>query len=349
MELKDFDKEHAIPQDISAYQFRLVGDMTIKQFMQVAAGALISLLLYSSGIPPYVKWPLIILSFLAGIALAFFPIENRPLGKWISLFLKAIYSPTIYRWQSGVQRVSLFQPEPQAKTGVNNKLSQGVNPNQTIPSNQQVSKNQGQPDDSVTGEKNKKESDTFDESEVKFLNKVDQVFAKEPATVNIEKLLEEKENLKKGLNIPQNKNVDINAGDKPIALNQTPNYQASTQVSGGIKPLTGQNIKDAKSATFSQQAAPPAPPTKANVIVGQAIDEEGNIIDNVILEIKDSQGRPIRALKSNRLGHFMIVTPLINGSYQISSEKDGYKFESVNIEANDTIIPPIAIKGQKIN
>jgi len=39
------EAEHPIPQQISAYQFRLVGDMTIKQFFQVAAGALIALLI----------------------------------------------------------------------------------------------------------------------------------------------------------------------------------------------------------------------------------------------------------------------------------------------------------------
>ena len=39
--------EHPIPQQISAYHFRLVGDMTLKQFFQVAAGALISLVLFS--------------------------------------------------------------------------------------------------------------------------------------------------------------------------------------------------------------------------------------------------------------------------------------------------------------
>ena len=64
------EAEHPIPQQISAYQFRLVGDMTIKQFFQVAAGALIALLIYSMAIPYYVKWPLVLISFLSGVAFA---------------------------------------------------------------------------------------------------------------------------------------------------------------------------------------------------------------------------------------------------------------------------------------
>jgi hypothetical protein len=108
--------EHPIPQQISAYQFRLVGDMTLKQFFQVAAGALVSLVLYASGVPGYVKWPLILISFLAGVAFAFFPLQDRPLATWIGLFIKAIYSPTLFFWKKGSETRQFFQLEstPQA-------------------------------------------------------------------------------------------------------------------------------------------------------------------------------------------------------------------------------------------
>lgn len=353
MEVKDFEKEHPIPQDISAYQFRLVGDMTIKQFMQVAAGALFSLLIYSSGIPPYVKWPLIIISFLSGIALAFFPIEDRPLAKWISLFLKAIYSPTIYRWQAGVQRVNLFQPEPapgsEKAKALKSQFAKTDVSKQVPPSDQKTPQDQTAPGVTPSQKLKKEETDVLNESEAQFLQKVNQAFTEKPADVDIDKLIKEKAEAERKVVVPQKGEVKVEIGDKQVSPNQIPDSQTTSQVGGEVKPLTGQDIKAAKAATFSAQAAPPAPPTKANVIVGQVIDEEGNIVDNVILEIKDNQGRPVRALKSNRLGHFMIVTPLVNGNYQIISEKEGYKFDTVNIEAKDTIIPPIAIKGQKLN
>lgn len=63
------------------------------------------------------------------------------------------------------------------------------------------------------------------------------------------------------------------------------------------------------------------------------------------MEIRDEYGRPIRALRSNKLGHFMAITPLDNGKYSIVSEKDGYQFVSVNFEAEGKIIPPILVEG----
>ena len=73
------------------------------------------------------------------------------------------------------------------------------------------------------------------------------------------------------------------------------------------------------------------------------IDLDGKIVEGAILEIKDPQGRPARALKTNMLGHFMIVTPLLDGRYEILAEKEGLVFEPVTFSAKGAIIPPISI------
>ena len=72
------------------------------------------------------------------------------------------------------------------------------------------------------------------------------------------------------------------------------------------------------------------------------------IIDGAILEILDMNGRPVRALRTNRAGHFLIVTPLEKGRYTIVAEKEGYQFDPVAFEANDEIIQPIAIKSRSV-
>src|SRR3972149_6028320 len=93
------DQQHPIPQEISAYQFRLVGDMTLKQFLQVAAGIVIALIIYSTPIIGIIKWPLVIIFGLSGVALAFLPLEERPLERWIIAFFRSVYSPTLYFWK----------------------------------------------------------------------------------------------------------------------------------------------------------------------------------------------------------------------------------------------------------
>ena len=72
------------------------------------------------------------------------------------------------------------------------------------------------------------------------------------------------------------------------------------------------------------------------------------IIEGAIIEIKDSAGRPIRALKSNKLGHFIIVTPLDSGKYDIVTEKDGFEFSPISFEAIGELIPPILVQGRRI-
>jgi hypothetical protein len=92
-------EQHAIPQDITGFKFKLVGDMTLKQFGELAAGAIVAYVFYASGWHPFLKWPLVISSGLMGFALAFLPIEERSLDIWITNFFRAIYRPTLYVWK----------------------------------------------------------------------------------------------------------------------------------------------------------------------------------------------------------------------------------------------------------
>lgn len=104
-------EQHPIPQHISSYEFRLVGDMTLKQFFQLAGGAVISLIIYSLPVHPIIKWPFIIFFSLLGAALAFLPFEERPLERWIIAFFRSVYSPTSFSWKKEIGPIELFAPE----------------------------------------------------------------------------------------------------------------------------------------------------------------------------------------------------------------------------------------------
>jgi hypothetical protein len=75
-------------------------------------------------------------------------------------------------------------------------------------------------------------------------------------------------------------------------------------------------------------------------------DNQGKIVEGAILEIRNSQGIPVRALKTNRLGQFTIATPLENDTYEVETEKEGYQFDIIKIEAKGEIIPPIEIRAK---
>lgn len=92
-------QQHPLPQDISSYRFRLIGDMTIKQFASLAGCIILAIIAYSLPLPFFFKYPLAFVFLLLGIGMAFVPIQGRSLDAWIVAFIKSIYSPTQYTWK----------------------------------------------------------------------------------------------------------------------------------------------------------------------------------------------------------------------------------------------------------
>ncbi|OGG01638.1 hypothetical protein A2Z33_07675 [Candidatus Gottesmanbacteria bacterium RBG_16_52_11] len=92
-------EQHPVPQNITTFQFRLVGDMTLKQFGYLAGGAIAAYVCYKLPLPVFFSIPLAVATALLGFGLAFVPIEERPMDTLILAFLKSVYSPTMFIWQ----------------------------------------------------------------------------------------------------------------------------------------------------------------------------------------------------------------------------------------------------------
>lgn len=91
--------EHPVPQNVTSYQFHLIGNMTIKQFLLLLVGVGAAVLIYTTNLPGIIKWPLILIGVLIGVAMAFVPYEERSLDQWILNFAKAMYRPTKFFWR----------------------------------------------------------------------------------------------------------------------------------------------------------------------------------------------------------------------------------------------------------
>ena len=76
-------EQHPIPQQISSYEFKLVGEMTLKQFGKAAGGIILALIVNSSHLVFFIKWPLVFVFAAGGLALAFVPYQDRPLETWL--------------------------------------------------------------------------------------------------------------------------------------------------------------------------------------------------------------------------------------------------------------------------
>lgn len=92
-------QQHPLPQDISSYRFRLIGDMTLKQFASLGIFIILAIIAYSIPLPFFFKYPIVFAFLLLGIGMAFLPVQGRSLDVWLIAFIKSIYSPTQYSWK----------------------------------------------------------------------------------------------------------------------------------------------------------------------------------------------------------------------------------------------------------
>ncbi len=340
--------------------------MTLKQFFQIAGGALISLLIYSSGLHALIKWPLILFFTLFGVALAFLPFEDRPLEKWVIAFFRSVYSPTIYNWGGARTSAKFFQDE--AKAPEDKVLA---------PQGEEALKEYLK---TPTG-RGARFAKTLEDAEKAFLSSVTGLFGRggeaqapaqpvqtqpQPAPAQTvpqpqvqahqqqpSQPAPQQSGGESRVKIPKTELISVEktaTNQEPQQQTEKPQTPADAVVQSVLNSKPQARVEEPKAPTqqanFSEEAAPPSPPGRENTITGQTLDAAGKIVEGAILEIKDTAGRPVRAVKTNKLGHFIVVTPLSNGMYEIVTEKGNLEFPNLTFEAKGEIIPPIAIRAR---
>ena len=90
---------HPIPQDVTGFQFKLIGNMTVKQFAYLATGIVMSGVLLQLPISIFIKFPLGLFSALLGVGLTFLPIGGRPMDAVIGSYIKALLRPTQFVYE----------------------------------------------------------------------------------------------------------------------------------------------------------------------------------------------------------------------------------------------------------
>src|SRR3990170_7107193 len=104
-------EHHPVHQNITSFEFRLIGDMTLKQFVILATGSIFAYIFWLLPLPQIIRFPLSGLSAFSGIAFAFLPLEDRPLHRWALSFLRSIYSPTQYLFQKSEEVPFYLRPD----------------------------------------------------------------------------------------------------------------------------------------------------------------------------------------------------------------------------------------------
>lgn len=92
-------EQHPMPRQITTFEFKLIGFLTLKQFIYLAVFIPLGYIVYK--LFPIPLFSLVFAAFIAGsgVAFAFVPINDRPLDVWIKNLFKRLTSPTQYMYQ----------------------------------------------------------------------------------------------------------------------------------------------------------------------------------------------------------------------------------------------------------
>jgi len=103
-------QQHPVPQNITGFEFKLVGFLTLKQFGYLATAGVLSFIFFVST-ASFIKWLFIIPIVSLGLALALLPISGITFDKWIVLFLRTLANPSKRVWRKKPVQISFLAPQ----------------------------------------------------------------------------------------------------------------------------------------------------------------------------------------------------------------------------------------------
>lgn len=365
--------------------------MTIRQFAYLAGGSILAWVFFSLPFPAFVKFPLAFFFAFLGVALAFLPIEQRPMDVMLRNFIRALFNPNQYVFQKKggtliVQTHALPKKQdqkqvqslpreklekylktiPKPKNKIDDKeanflgsLSKMIKGGslllQNAPSSAPSSPLPNTPPRIITIEEDRKKEkpQVVDAEEVKNpTEKKEQPVkpvlppAPQPAPRIItseevhQKALDLQEQLNQALLAKQKLEQDLFSMQRKFEEHKK-NVLTPSNAPVSTPTLNVRNIP----LGMEKNAGLPMTPIAPNLITGIVKDPRGNVLSNILVEIKDQDGNPVRAFKTNALGQFAAVTPLLNGAYAVSFEDPGGKnqFDAVEIEAQGQLITPLEV------
>ena len=382
-------ENHPIPQDITGFQFKLIGDMTIKQFAYLAAGVILGWITYVLPIFILIKIPFVLFFAGFGVAAAFVPIEGRPFDVMIANYFKALFNPTqyVYRkigghmWfpQINKQTVQALETKPvspdstqklkdflkslpqKTKNKLDEKELAFLNSLSSLSLTPQA--NQAQ---QITPFKQAEETKKGEEKSLKTEGETESQKEKnlDETASNLKKQLEEAklaETTKAGSAQYETAHTKVMELEKLLQEIQSQKQNLEGQIIELRKKLDMKNqnvftpsVAQAKPQTQTVRQIPrelgksaglPLISEFPNLIAGIIKDPRDNPLPNILVEVKDESGNPVRAFKTNVLGQFASATPLANGTYAISFEdpKTENKFDTVEIKVTGEILMPIEV------
>lgn len=364
-------QQHPIPRNITGFQFKLIGDMTLKQFGYLAGGIIVGYILFRAlPLPGVLRLSVLLLFGGSGAALAFLPLQGRPLDVWIKAYFKNVYSPTQFVWKKQNLPPEILAQPIKAKRRLK-KTPSAPKEQPAEPDKRLSRRHYAEVEEKLTSylkNAGEKPHEALDKREKKALKQTEAVMQRTgggkwevrggtpeqktdkhkvtPASTEdvirerVKKELEQQ--YKEELEHLKREKVQI---EKKMRGLETPGTTDQEE-----RPLSLDEQAHLRILSQEEvaQAGLPLYVDQPNIIVGTIIDPQEQQLPGILVTIKNKRGRIVRALKTNNLGQFVSLTPLPNGEYVLEAEDPNgrFKFDIIRVRLHGKIFPPIAIIGK---
>ncbi|MGH7245520.1 MAG: PrgI family mobile element protein [Candidatus Levyibacteriota bacterium] len=360
---------HPIPQDVTNFQFRLIGEMTLKQFAYLGAGVVIGWLMFLLPVFFIIKLPLALAFAGLGAFLAFAPIDGRPADVALLNFIHALFTPNEYIYQqtggditpvhqTAVIDTKMITVKPQEKKDDNQKTyfetlptvarAAATTPTVAATPTDHIVPTIAPPPTTETSKTTTdvtKQEQEMAQKEIELSKQLEEAKKEEQQEPQKEMAHEKTAELEQELSSILSQKQELEA--QLITLKK----QLEEKKQQAVTPVTMEAPKQQTERvrkipkTLGKSVGLPIAPDVPNLICGIVKDPRGNVLPNILVEVKDAEGNPVRAFKTNALGQFASATPLLNGDYTISFEDPTVKnkFDFIDITADGTVLLPIEI------
>jgi len=381
-------ENHPIPQDVTGFKFKLIGSVTVKQFLYLLGFGILATMAFVLQINIFIKVPLMLFFGGIGASLAFLPIEGRPMDIMLVNFAKTIPSENRYIFRKRGANLAAFPLFAQPKQ---------TPPATLVAQHAQKTRDEQEDKRAILISRLRNSSFRPDQSETRVLNNIHTYFNNSSKPVKTPPAVNQKISAVSSLNLPATTSASINSPTSVVPLPTEPvtisaedkaaeeakkrqyeaivreaeekrereaeqQQQAAQQEAAVQQNLPqvefgGEDIKHdiPKDSSPLQQMPEKANPSLAagfptlpdipNVVLGIVKDARGKTIPNVLVEVVDSNGIPVRTFKTSALGQFASATPLPNGTYKVSFEDPQKLHEIPGVEINLTgeIFQPLEV------
>lgn len=371
-------ESHQIPKNVTEFEFHLVGDMTLKQFMYLATGlglAYLTFVLFAVSIP-FIAYPLIVIFASIGLAMAFLPIMEQPLDHWVKAYMLAIFSPTQRLFNPTYLNLSSMDFGNRLNRYLLDSITQDT---QKLPGDlslSQITSVQKQntqpflPPPAPITQNAQPQPSPIPQNRPTPKPGLASKLSSIPSSGQLHKSVElaQQSQIIQAKIIDTQKVLDQIKAQAAVAGVKSNQFTEQFQLTlARLQQLSKQQAEISRDLAILSESHPSIQSKKVvinpkttsfsdtqliltaipNMISGIVTDNQGNYLEGVIVVTHDKQGLPVRALKSNKLGQFLAATPLGNGTYSISLEKEGFAFDILELTLDGSVIPPIRVTAKQ--